>query len=77
MAEGGDVDLGAELSIYPCEQVQIEGRGEALAVIIGRDEAVSVFIDIDAEQELTLWPDMLTHQPHEGDNLVIVKIAER
>ena len=39
MLEGGEIEVGAELAIDARQQIEIELRGDAGRVVIGRDRA--------------------------------------
>ena len=49
--EGGEVEAGAELTVGALEQVQAEGGGDALAVVIGGLEDVAGLAQVDADDE--------------------------
>src|SRR5215467_4069334 len=57
MAEGGRVELAAKLVIDAREQVEVEGRRDTGAVIIGRGEYVRVFDQIDADHKHCARPE--------------------
>src|SRR5215470_15475964 len=57
MAEGSGVELAAKLVIDAREQVEVEGRRNAGAVVIGRGEDVRVLDQIDADHQPRARPE--------------------
>lgn len=50
--EGVGVEVGVGLSVEAFEEVESEGFGDALGVVIGGDDDRGVFAEVDADEEL-------------------------
>ena len=51
MAPEREIEVRAELAVSPHEQVQIEFRGHAGAVVVGGLQNFAVFLKIDADDQ--------------------------
>ena len=68
--------VAVELPIDPRQKIEIEGRRHALAIIIGVDQPSDVLLEIDADDGLSLLPDMAPEPAQEGGGLGMVQIAD-
>src|SRR5215467_14292343 len=55
MGKGWYVKIGAQLAVYTVQEVQIEGGGHSLSIIVGRQEQRQGFFQVNAKQEAILW----------------------
>ena len=47
----GEVKIGPQLAVEAGEQVQVEGRRDALRVVVGRTDAARVFLQVEADEQ--------------------------
>src|SRR5207244_12398263 len=51
VAEAGQVEIGTELAVDACEQIQIECRGDACRIVISEKLQLDGFLQIGTEQQ--------------------------
>src|SRR5215831_16751510 len=51
MGETPDIDVAAELAIDAFEQIEVEGGGDAAAIVVGRDQDCRVLLQINADEK--------------------------
>src|SRR3569832_1213761 len=76
MAEGREVEIGIQLTVDPRQQVQVELRGDALAVIVGGMQARRGFLEIDADQQPAFRADDVGDAPQQIAGLAGIEIAD-
>src|SRR5579864_8076506 len=51
--ETREIEIAAEITIYPAQEIQVEGGGDTRSIVIGRVETSLVLFHIDADQQST------------------------
>ena len=77
MLKGREVEVGTKVTIEPGESVQVECRGDALAVVLGGVQHALVFAAVDAKEQRTVLSDHPAHSPQERSRLRRMKVADR
>src|SRR5262245_62673245 len=55
MGKGRYVKIGPEFTVHTMQEVQIEGSGHSLSIIVRRQEQPQGFFQVKAKQEDILW----------------------
>ncbi len=76
VAEAAQVEIAAQLAVDAREQVQVERRGDAARVVVGRVQDVGVLLQVDADQHRALRPDLGTRHAQEGLRLRRRQVAD-
>src|SRR5215831_20269576 len=76
MGKGRYVKIGAEFTVHAVQEVQIEGSGHSLSIIVRRQEQRKGFFQINAKQEDILWSHQRRSTLQEGKAFFTGKIAE-
>ena len=74
--EAPQVEVTAELAIDAREQIQIEGRGHALCIVIGGVQHIGIFLEIDADDHGAARPDLAAGHLEERVRLLRREIAD-
>src|SRR5574340_1755471 len=76
MAEGREVEIGIQLAVDPRQQVEVELRGNALAVVVGRVQLRRRFLEVDADQQPSFGTDDSGDAPQQIAGLAGIEVAD-
>jgi len=76
MDKGRDVKIGPEFAVHPVQQVEIEGGGYSLSIIIRRQEQGKGFFQVNAKQEDILGSHQHRSTLQEVEAFCAGKVAE-
>ena len=65
MLEVRQVKIGPEFAVDAFQEVEVEGRGDALCIIVGRDEESRGFFQVNAQQEDIIRPHQVSRPTQE------------
>src|SRR5690348_3892756 len=76
MRETREVEVAAKLAIDPLEEVEVEGRGHAARIVIGRIDDLWILLQIDADQHRPVLSDDAAAAREELDRERRLQIAD-
>ena len=77
MGKCADSEAAFEFAIDAAKKIEIELRGDAAAVVIGGDQCPDVLAQVDPDDRLAAFSDMLTHPAKQGVGFGSAEIAQR
>src|SRR5471032_773358 len=76
MAERVGLEVRAQFTVHPLEQVEVEGRGDPVSVVICWKEEVQSLAEVDPDDSASAFPELAPHAPEKRDRFVLGEVAE-
>src|SRR5262249_37602141 len=76
MAEGAEVEVSAQHGVEPGQEVEVEAGGDALGVVVGRDQHGGIFQQVKAQKKSILRPQAAPQHGEKLVDFVLVKVAD-